>query len=179
MINIQKFYNYSFIIRIILNILLFIISKYFNISIFMHYILLFIIDATDYKYLPNLLSNLLSNKKDIHNQLNKNDRFYYIIVDKLCDIISYVLFLNLLDLNVDKKFYNYIILYRLIGVFLLMITQNYKLLIIIPDLFKEVIGYQLFIKNISKNISNKEYLFIIIIKVIFEYIKLKYHDKLI
>jgi hypothetical protein len=179
MLDIQKIYNYSFIIRLILNIVLFIINKFYNLPIIFHFIFLFIIDSIDYNNLPYLLTknNIFKNKKDTHNYLIKNNiRFYYDILDKLCDIISYVLFLNLLNLNVDKTFYYYIILYRLFGLFLFIINKNYINIVFFPDLFKELIGYELFINQNFKNINRIN---IIIIKTLFEYIKLKYYDKLL
>lgn len=177
MLSVQKVYNYSFIFRLILNIFIFIINKFYNLPLIVNFLFLFIIDAIDYKHIPLLLTkNKFFVNANLTNFLIKNNlRFYYDIVDKICDIISYVLFLNLLNLNVNKKFYNYIILYRLIGVFLLIINKNYYNIVIFPDLFKELIGFELFITKFN-NITKYS---IIIIKFMFEYVKLKYMDKLI
>lgn len=169
-----KTYSYSFIIRIILHILVFVINKIYNIPLVLHFILLIIIDGIDYYHIPYFITkNKFFFSDNLINFLKKyNIRFYYDITDKFCDIISYVLFLNLLNLNIDKKFYNYIILYRLIGVFSLLFNKKYHNLIYFPDLFKELIGYEIFIGN---NIYIK--ILIVILKTIFEYIKVKYLDK--
>lgn len=51
-----KTYSYSFIIRIILHILVFIINKYYDIPLIIHFILLIIIDNIDYKHLPYFIT---------------------------------------------------------------------------------------------------------------------------
>jgi hypothetical protein len=172
-----KLLNLSFIIRIILNLIIFKISN----NILIHYILLFIIDTVD-NAIPQLIAiYYLIKKKEINLSLLYNILLkpliiisdenvkYYRYVDKLADIISYILFLNILPLDINKNFYNNVILFRIIGMFILYITENNNTLIYFPDLFKEFIGYNLFI---NKNPSNYIFIIIYVLKIIFEYFKL-------
>jgi hypothetical protein len=181
----QKLLNISFIIRIILSIIVFKITD--NIKI--HYIFLFLIDLVDHA-IPQILAAIEFYKNKKLNLISlfyifiqplkiisKENVNYYRYVDKLADIISYILFLNLLSLNIstnDKYFYYYIILFRIFGMFTLYITQNKNNLIYFPDLFKEFIGYQLFINN---NPSNNNFILIFIFKIIFEYFKLHIFER--
>jgi hypothetical protein len=90
-----------------------------------------------------------------------NSRFYH-TQDKIIDSLSYIFVWYVFKL--DNKFL-YLALYRLIGVYWYYHTNNKKIFILFPDVFKEFLlleGFYKFDKYIP-------YIIVFIIKMIFEY----------
>jgi hypothetical protein len=88
--------------------------------------------------------------------------FYYQILDKICDSVSYFLFF-LIFLNKNYLLL-YFILYRLIGVIIFYFTKSSKWLVFFFDFIKEFLLY-MFIFG-----KNYKYLpFFILCKIAFEY----------
>jgi hypothetical protein len=86
--------------------------------------------------------------------------YLYQIGDKLLDSMSYVLIYKLLDLN---PIYLFLIVYRLIGIYLFDRYQDSKYLIMFPDLFKEILAYDYYFGGFDKGIA-----LVVLLKIIFE-----------
>jgi hypothetical protein len=105
--------------------------------------------------------NAFYNQEQNYNKICKS--FNYQIVDKVADLITYLIIYVYLGLN---PFYLFLIILRLIGIILFYSTSNSKWLIICPDVFKEMLLYKWFIEKI--NYVN--FTFIFSSKMLFEYI---------
>ncbi len=92
--------------------------------------------------------------------------FLYQIGDKLLDLFSYYLIYKLLNLDI---LYLYVIIYRLIGVFLFSISNSRIFLIIFGDYFKEILVYNYLFHQLNFKKIDYGIIIIIIIKTIFEY----------
>ena len=92
----------------------------------------------------------------------------YQIADKICDVISYILILFI----IDDPILVYLVIYRMLGVIIFGITKNGKSLIIFFDFVKEYLIY--------KAIFGDTYTYIyplIIGKICFEYYFHTIHNK--
>lgn len=127
-------------------------NKYFNVLLGITLVLL---DMTDIIFLT---------KKD-----NCCQTLYYQKMDKICDVVTYLLLLWFFKM--DEVLY-YFIFYRLVGVILFVLTNNNWWLIIFFDFVKEYLIYDF--------VFGKNYTYMPIMvacKVIFEYVLHKIHNK--
>jgi len=146
----------SFIFRILILFVVFLLPIQNNIKI----ILIFLTDFTDC-WTTKLIDKIQNNIPIRENHHCK--QFSYQITDKVIDLLSYTLVCLLLPAN---PLYITMILYRIIGVSMFYKTRNSHWLIYFPDLFKEVIVYEMLVGPVTSHIL----LIIIAHKVIFEYI---------
>ena len=157
----KKLIKYGFILRYILTIITYYVLYYYTDSSNIYLILpicLTLLESADViftKYDQNKNFNIFYHSKCV-------DEYYYLINDKICDLMSYLLLLFFFDLD-----YMYIcfILYRMIGVTLLYFTKDIRWLMLFFDFVKEYLLYLHIFAN------NMFYMPIFIIcKIIYEYL---------
>jgi len=167
----KKLIKYGILLRYILTIVTYYVLYYYIDSNNIYLILpicLTLLDEVD-----NIFTKY-DQDKDLNifkNSTNKcNEEFYYVINDKICDLVSYLLLLFFFDLD-----YMYIcfILYRMIGVTLLYFTKDIRWLMLFFDFIKEYLLYLHIFAN------NMFYMPIFIIcKIIYEYLLHKHQIKI-
>ena len=146
-----------FYIRLIIQLLIF----YSNINPITKIILIFIVDNID--------SEVYRLKhKDVKLRLVNE----YQIVDKINDIIGYILCHDIIYKNnlisPDKfKLLTYLLIYRIIGCFIVYKTKNRALFLLFVDLYKEVFLLFYFIKN--KKLFDLLFIAVLFIKLYVEY----------
>ena len=96
----------------------------------------------------------------LYNQQECTKTFYYQISDKICDTLSYLVCLKLIN---NPELY-FIIIYRIIGVLLFYITKNSYWLIVFFDFVKEYLLYLYFFNRLNRYLY-----FFIFLKICFEY----------
>uniref|UniRef100_A0A6C0HEI5 Uncharacterized protein n=1 Tax=viral metagenome TaxID=1070528 RepID=A0A6C0HEI5_9ZZZZ len=146
-----------FYIRLIVQLLIF----YSNINPITKIILIFISDNVD--------SEVYRLKhKDVKLRLVEE----YQTVDKINDIIGYILCHDIIYKNKlissDKfKLLTYLLIYRIIGCFIVYKTKNRALFLLFVDLYKEVFLLFYFIKN--KKLFDLLFIAVLFIKLYVEY----------
>ncbi len=170
-------FKISFIVRFLFILYL----NTINVNLFWRYILILVDDMIDYIIpLYLLLFKVYKENKltiEIFKELTKaglllNDKIkqFYRYNDKIMDIFSYSMFISYMKMNnYDTTLAIYLTLFRFFGTLLVIFFNNIYILVLFPDLVKEIVGYNEFIGPINK-IS---FVVITILKVIFEYVKLK------
>lgn len=171
----------SFKISFIVRFLFILYLNTINLSLFWRYILIVVDDMIDY-VIPLCLLLFKVYKEDklsfkIFKELTKaglllNDKIktFYRYNDKIMDVFSYSMFISYMKMNnYDTTIAIYLTLFRFIGSIFVIFFNNIYLLVLFPDLVKEIVGYNEFISPINK----LSFIIITILKVIFEYVKLK------
>lgn len=146
----------SFIVRILAMLVIFISPIAINIKIIL-------ILATDFLdcWTAKAIDYIQKGESPLHNEHCKE--FSYQITDKIADLLSYLLVAALLPPN---PLYITTILFRAVGVSMFYKTRSHHWLIYMPDLFKEIVLFELFIGPVTPHVL----LIILGHKVIFEYI---------
>lgn len=159
--NIKDICNKSilidFIIRIILSIITFyLLKQYYSENKYLYLIipfLLIILDLTD-NITQFIFSKLYNFSKDICTHT-----FLYQSLDKIVDLLSYICIWYLFD-KTQSMFI--LIIVRLIGILFFHQYKKSFSLMIFPDLIKEFMVYKYF------NNTNNNFIYIVILKIIFE-----------
>jgi hypothetical protein len=175
----KKYINYGMILRLISTIIAFAIlhkfidNKYIKKYIFLILaILLTLLDLTDGSY------DIIYKYNGYYGGCSKT--YYYQIIDKIIDVISYSLLFVFFKFKICLLLF--IVLYRIIGVIIFTITQQKMSVVVFFDFVKE---YLLYLFVFGKNYT---YLpFCIFVKILYEYYIhiihtnkwYKYRDKLI
>jgi hypothetical protein len=146
----------SFIVRLLVMLVIY----YLPIENTIKIILLFCADFLDC-WTTKLIGQFKYNIPFFDNHWCKE--FSYQMTDKLLDIFSYMLVIHLLP---DSSLLLGLIIYRLLGIGLFYKTRDSGWLILFPDLFKEVVIYNLLFGSMTANI----FLLIIVGKIVFEII---------
>jgi hypothetical protein len=164
-INCSKVLNENMIVRVFLFFLfLLILSKYSDNKIIHKYLLiilivsLFVSDIEDTTF-PNFINSLFTNEKPKYNNCLYTD--FYIIKDKIVDLVSYILVFLIFFRN-DYLLLSFI-LYRAVGIVLYLLTNNTNWFILFFDFIKEYLLYNYLFK------TNKYIFIFIILKIIYEY----------
>ena len=144
----------GFALRVVLTLGTFSYLPFLNLD--KHYylllpILLTVLDFTDNVFTRFFTSNI---------QYLANSRFYH-VRDKLIDSLSYLLVWYVFNLN---PIFLYLVLYRLIGVYGYYQTNDKKIFVFFPDVFKEF----LFLSGFKLDTSI--YSIVFILKMVFEYV---------
>lgn len=171
----------SFKISFIVRFLFILYLNTINLSLFWRYIMIVVDDMIDY-VIPLCLLLFKVYKEDklsfeIFKELTKaglllNDKIkrFYRYNDKIMDVFSYSMFISYMKMNnYDTTIAIYLTLFRFVGSIFVIFFNNIYLLVLFPDLVKEIVGYNEFINPINK----VSFIIITILKVIFEYVKLK------
>ena len=156
----KKYINYGMLLRLITTIIAFIIlynfidNKYIKKYLFLILpILLTLLDFED-----NLWLNMYK-YKGYYGGCTKT--YYYQIIDKIVDVISYLLLFVFFKLDMFLLFF---VLYRIIGVIIFTLTRQKMSTVVFFDFVKE---YLLYLFVFGKNYA---YLpFFICLKILYEY----------
>jgi hypothetical protein len=120
-----------------------------------HYYLLLPVLLTVLDFTDNVLTHIFTS----NIQYLANSRFYQ-LRDKIIDSLSYLLAWYVFNLD---PIFLYVVLYRLIGVYGYYQTNNKKMFVFFPDVFKEF----LFLSGFK--LDNTIYGCVVILKMVFEY----------
>ena len=153
----------SFIVRLITMLVIY----YLPINNTIKIILIFCTDFLDC-WTTKLIGQFKYRIQFFENQWCKE--FSYQMADKIVDLLSYLLVIQLLPYN---PLLIGIVIYRLIGVGLFYKTRDSSWLILFPDLFKEVVIYNLLFGSMTANM----FLLIVVGKIVFEIIWHRYVNK--
>jgi hypothetical protein len=119
-------------------------------------VLIFLTDMIDCR-----TAKLLNYLNDVDTKICRS--FRYQVFDKVIDLLSHCLLYLYLGLS---PIYLVFILWRLVGIVMFVATEEYSWLIMGPDVFRELLLFELFISP-KLNITNVS--IITLGKVIFEY----------
>jgi|LakMenEpi03Aug12_release.lakeMendotaPanAssembly.Ray.scaffolds.fasta_scaffold122704_3 hypothetical protein len=146
-----------FYIRLIIQLLIF----YSNIKPIIKIILIFLTDHLDLKIY-----------KLKHKDVKLKTVNEYQLVDKINDLIGYILSYNIIYkyklITAEQfKILTYLLIYRIIGYVIVYKTKNRSLFLLFVDLYKEVFLLFYFIKN--KKLFDLLFIIVLFIKLYVEY----------
>jgi hypothetical protein len=143
----------GFALRFVLTLGTFTYLPFFKLD--KHYYILLPLLLTLLDFTDNVFTHIFTTKM----QYLSNNRFYQ-LQDKIIDSLSYILVWYVFKLN---PIFLYLVLYRLIGVYIFYHTNDKKIFVLFPDVFKEF----LFLTGFKLN--NSIYSIVFILKMVIEY----------